>query len=371
MHRAFIAALLLLPVDRAARAQEAAPAAIQIASAQPDEGMNQKFAGTDGWIGSDGVTSIPLPDDSTLWIFGDTLAGKIRGGKRHDLTMVNNSFARQRGWGPGASVELLLNTDARGKPTSFVAPASKQGYYWLWDGIVEQGALYLFATRLTSPGTITAFDWKLMDQALIVVSNPCDPPGQWKIRQLDLPFGVFTEQHEILWGLEVLEIDNFTYVYGTSQAGKGSPRSLLAARAPAGSLARFDRWTFYDRGAWREEERQAAALTTGVGTEGSVTWLPERGKYVYVYSPPLDPRIMMRTANTPEGPWSEPITIYTCPEAAWDSRIFCYAGKARLVPGTRDELLVSYATNSFEMLEHVTADARIYFPRFVRVRLAD
>lgn len=362
---AFLLSFLALPTV----ADEQPPAPLRVLHASPDDVMNAKFANTDGWIGADGIQSIPLPDQSVLWVFGDTLTGRIRDGKRVDLRMVNNSFARQTGSGQSTQVKLQLNRDPDGNPASYIVPKSKPGYFWLWDGIVEEGKLYLFTTRLTSPGTITAFDWKLLDQSLLVIENPLEPPNQWRIQQLDLPFGVFTDDYEAIWGLEVLKVDGQIYVYGTTREKVGTTRGLVVARVSPKDFTHFERWEFLRDNDWQHESRRTSWLTTEVGTEGSITWLPDRGRYVYVYSPPLDPNIKMRTATTPIGPWSEPVTIYTCPEAGWDPRIFCYAGKARLVPGSTTELMVSYATNSFEMESHVTADARVYFPRFVRVSL--
>lgn len=348
--------------------EEPAPPPLRVVDARPDGAMNAKFSSADGWIGADGVNSIPLPDESTLWVFGDTLVGRIRDGRRLDVGMVNNSFARQRGWGPEADVELLLDRDANGEPTSYIVPENKPGYYWLWDGIVDDGKLYVFTTRLTSPGTITAFDWKLRDQSLLIIENPLDDPAAWRLEQVDFPFGEFTDEYEALWGMEVIKAADHLYVYGTTRNAPQGPRRLCAARVAPEHFADFDRWEFCNDGGWG---REAGSLVSGVGTEGSITWLPERQRYVYVYSPPLDPKIQMRTSETPVGPWSEPVTVYTCPEAGWDGRIFCYAGKARRIPGVTDELLISYATNSFDMLPHVTEDARVYQPRFVRVRIAE
>jgi hypothetical protein len=60
--------------------------------------------------------------------------------------------------------------------------------------------------------------------------------------------------------------------------------------------------------------------------------------------------------------------VYECPEAAWDRQIFCYAAKAHesLVAG--DQFILSYAANSFDFWQ-VARDARLYWPRFVRVDL--
>ncbi|MBL8849822.1 MAG: DUF4185 domain-containing protein [Planctomycetaceae bacterium] len=371
MCRSLIVAVSCLLLVRFACGAEPIPAPLQVVDARPDDVMNAKFSSNDGWIGGDGINSVPLPDDSVLWIFGDTLVGRIRDGKRDDVGMVNSSFARQRGWGADAQIELLLNREADGTPTSYIVPEKKPGYYWLWDGIVLDGKLYVFTTRLTSPGTITAFDWKLMDQSLLVVDNPLDDPAHWSVQQLDMPFGVFADDYEALWGFEVILVDEHVYIYGSTRQKNGDPRSLIVARVPPRELTDLARWRFRGASEWIPDPRQAAALTTDVGTEGSVTWLPDRQRFVYVYSPPLDPNIRMRTAQTPIGPWSEAVTIYTCPEVDWDPRIFCYAGKARLVPGTTDELLITYATNSFDMLPHVTADARVYQPRFVRARVTE
>jgi len=348
-----------------------APSPLRAVSVRPAPEIERLFASEEGWIGADAIYSLPLPDQSWLWVFGDTLVGSIRGGRRHNVRMVNNSFARQRGFGPQARVELLLNRDAQGEPTSFLTPAGQPGYFWLWDGIVEQGRLYLLATRLTSPGTITAFDWTLRDQAILVIDNPTDPPGQWRVRQIPLPSGEFTPEYEALWGLEVLRTAESVLVFGTTRERPTDPRRLVVARVPPAQIGEPESWRYWTGQGWGSNPRAATPLVSGVGTEGSLTWLPGRQRWVYLYSPPLDPRIQMRTARTPLGPWSEPVTVHTCPEAAENSRIFCYAAKGRLVPNRGDELLVSYATNSFDMLPDVTADSRVYQPRFVWLQVAE
>ena len=74
--------------------------------------------------------------------------------------MVNNSFARQRGWGPDAAVQLHLNRDANGKPTSYIVPEGHPGYFWIWDGMdalqpdaATHAALIEFLREARSDGT--------------------------------------------------------------------------------------------------------------------------------------------------------------------------------------------------------------------------
>ena len=49
--------------------------------------------------------------------------------------------------------------------------------------------------------------------------------------------------------------------------------------------------------------------------------------------------------------------------------VFCYAAKAHPeLTATRDELLITYAANSWNFWD-LFNDARLYWPRFVRVNL--
>src|SRR6266481_3045500 len=47
----------------------------------PLAGMNARFEQSDGWIGADGVYSVPLSPGRTLWLFDDTWVGSVRDGQ--------------------------------------------------------------------------------------------------------------------------------------------------------------------------------------------------------------------------------------------------------------------------------------------------
>jgi hypothetical protein len=51
-----------------------------------------------------------------------------------------------------------------------------------------------------------------------------------------------------------------------------------------------------------------------------------------------------------------------------DNRVFCYGGKAHAGLSSARELIVSYVVNSFDFWQ-VARDAKLYWPRFVRVTL--
>ena len=76
----------------------------------------------------------------------------------------------------------------------------------------------------------------------------------------------------------------------------------------------------------------------------------------------------MRTAPAPDGPWSGTRDVFTPPESR-GADPFVYAGKAHpeLVAG--GDLIITYATNSFDFGDLFTPDGMrdLYWPRFVRV----
>jgi hypothetical protein len=62
--------------------------------------------------------------------------------------------------------------------------------------------------------------------------------------------------------------------------------------------------------------------------------------------------------------------VYRCPEMNWSPKVFCYAAKAHPeLTSAPDELLISYAANSWNFWD-LFNDARLYWPRFVRVKLS-
>ena len=145
---------------------------------------------------------------------------------------------------------------------------------------------------------------------------------------------------------------------------------MILARVPVEQAEEFSAWRFYSEGKWVDDYRQASRMVSDMASECSVSFVPQLNAYVLIYSERgLSPRILARTAPTPWGPWSSARVVYRCPEADWDRKIFCYGAKAHPHLSSDQELAVSYVANSFEFWQ-VAADARLYWPRFVRLPLA-
>jgi hypothetical protein len=75
----------------------AGPPLVESAAPAPD--LDALFDRADGWIGADGAYSVVPSPKRILWLFSDTWVGKIRGGRRTDATIVNNTVGVRGGVG--------------------------------------------------------------------------------------------------------------------------------------------------------------------------------------------------------------------------------------------------------------------------------
>jgi hypothetical protein len=332
------------------------------------------FQRESGWIGADGNYSIPLNRDTTLWLFSDTFVGRVKEGKRLDARMINNSIALQRATN---APEFFYGTTTNGQPASFITPehGSPRGYFWLAHGIRTARGLYFFMQRVVTVQSGTPFGFKVQDDWLAEVANPDAPPPQWRITQTQVPFTEVLEKGALIFGGAVLRKGEYVYVFGGDSRPKAekasAPNGLVLARVPEKQLADFRQWRFLADGVWQGDYMQLTPVFSNVGSEFSVSWLPGRKEYTAVYSEGIGGNILVRLAPGLTGPWGNPIQVFRCPEMDWPTKAFCYAAKAHPELATApDELLITYAANAWDFWD-LFKDARLYWPRFVRVNLGE
>jgi len=332
------------------------------------------FARQSGWTGADGAYSVALADDEILWLFGDTWYGEVREGRHMDAVIIKNSIAIQQGrMPPGASVQFYTGLSPDGSPRAFVQPDDHRGWFWIYDGIRVGKELYLFLVQLERTTDRKSFGFKIVGSQLGHVANPGDDPANWRLARQRIPWGRFSAAGDTLFGSSLLKADKHIYIYGTTEVVEGQIRrkSMILARAPETELAQFDRWRFYSAGKWSTDFNKSSGLCSDMANEFSVSYLPAIGKYVAVYSEKgFSRHIAMRLAPDPWGPWSAPQRIYVCPEADRSQDVFCYAAKGHPdLASAPDEIIITYVANSLDFAK-VAADATLYRPRFLRVRIS-
>lgn len=329
------------------------------------------FSNEDGWTGGDGVYSVALNQHTIAWFFGDTWIGQIKNGRHVNAILVNNTVAIQHGRNlPEAEMDFYFGRAGDGSPAALMRPADGRGWFWVFDGAMTAKGLYLFLIQVERTAGDAVFDFKVIGVWLGHVENPGELPSAWRVRQSRIPWSTFSGSESILWGSAVLQIDNFLYIYGTAQDTGSTDRTkhMILARVPVSLLSDYSRWRFYANGRWVSDFRQAGRLSANLPHEYSVNYLPVLKQYAVVYSQDgLSKNILARLSPEPQGPWSDPIWLYQCPEAEWDNSIFCYAAKAHaILSQTPDQLIITYIANSVDFYKTVN-DTRLYRPRFLRV----
>jgi hypothetical protein len=326
------------------------------------------FERTAGWIGGDGAYATDLGGGRLLWMFGDTFVGRVENGRRIDARLINNSAAIQTGREPNAAaLAFIYRTLSDGSPAAYLQPADGAGWLWPYHGVRTADGLFLFLLQIEPAEGPAAFGFKPVATWLGKVSNPDEPPGRWNVSQQEIPWG----NERRLFGASVLRQRDTCYIYGTVDEAVGGVvvKHMIVARVPAEQLGDFSAWLFFAGGEWVADADRAGRVCDNVASEFSVSFQPAADRFVLVYTAGgLSTDILLRFSPRPEGPWGEPVEVYRCPEAGWDPRVFCYAAKGHPeLAAAGDELIVTYMANAtdFALLE---SDARLYRPRFLRVK---
>ena len=329
------------------------------------------FSNEDGWTGADGAYSVALNQHTIAWFFGDTWVGQIKSGQHVNATLVNNSVAIQHGRSPvEAGMNFYFGRAGDGSPAALIRPADGRGWFWVFDGVMTAKGMYLFLIQVERTAGTAVFDFRVIGTWLGHVENPSEVPSGWRIRQSRIPWSTFSGSEAILWGSAVLQIDNVLYIYGTTEDIGSTDRKkyMILARVPVDRLSDYSRWRFYADGGWVSNFRRVSRLSPNMPHEYSVSYLPVLKQYAAVYSQDgLSKNILARLSPEPQGPWSDPVKLYQCPEAEWDNSVFCYAAKAHaILSQTPDQFIVTYIANSVDF-DKAANDARLYRPRFLRV----
>lgn len=350
-------------------------AAEPIITAEPVPAYDSLFSRTRGWIGADGAYSVLLGEGRVLWLFSDTFVGEVQDGRRVNAVMINNSIAIQR-LGPEGGVDYFYPRDSGGRPASFVTPEDGHGYFWLFAGAATADGLFIFLPHIEHYEAGGVFPFKTIGMSLGRVSNPQDPPSQWRMTQRGLPFCRYEEKGSLYFGSAVMQDGHHVYIYGqdsTRRDSAGNVRSAtVLARAPADRFDDFGSWRFYSDGEWTTNFTLCSAVSEGWASEHSVSYVPGIERYAAVYTAlGITGVIVARLAERPEGPWSEPLKLYECPDRSRREKTYSYAAKAHPeLAEEPNELIVTYATNSMHFPD-LMEDAGIYWPRFVRIRIYD
>lgn len=166
------------------------------------------------------------------------------------------------------------------------------------------------------------------DRVLVFYSKFYGEPGEWSFSAIGASIAVWEgleatpsrpevrpdrEESTLLWpvgegwpafGVAALIEDGKLYAYGCD--GDGIAKRCKLARVDPADALELDAWRFYDGDGWSSEIDDAKTVFNA-HTILSVHYNAYVGRYLAIYSGPLENDLYLRTAPAPEGPWSQEV----------------------------------------------------------------
>ena len=316
---------------------------------------SSKFDRTQGWTGADGSYSVPLPNGETLWLFSDTFWGGVteEGRRAPGTRFIHNSVALQK-----PSGEISFHHGGKeGEPRPVFDPPDGKGWFWVHDAVAQDsGKVTAMLGQFEKVGD-GALDFKNVGAWLADVEMTASGPRVSDYQKLP-DFG-----EDVFYGACVMQEGEQLYLYGVKD--KGGVKDSLLARVKKANLSDATSWEFFNGEGWSKESSDAQPIVNDVSYEYSVH-RARAGEYVMTSQGGFfSPRVEIRKASSPQGPWSEPAVVWSAPEQ--NSTDIAYNAKAHPELSDESGLLVSYNMNSLSWERNLT-NADVYRPRFIRVQ---
>lgn len=315
------------------------------------------------WRGGDCASTIDLGDGRVLWLFADSYIGikapYLR--KPEQVKMINNCLGIQKGQDPSTAAFSVYWRGANRDPEAYF-PAEDSSWFWPGCGIRIKDFLVVFLMRICSSNTGLGF--MTCGHAAFLIGNIETDPRGWTVSPLPLPENLFG----IMLAPAVIVEPPYLYIFGVREPGdhaiylsRWQTDSVLAGRREALE------WWAGDSISWVPDSKlisEPAILYHDGATEFSVFHEERNDLYLAIQTVGFGPAdIMMRTAPSLTGPWSDRHLIFQPPEKAKPGTMI-YAAKAH-PELTGADLVLTYMTNApFDM---IIEDSTIYYPRLIRM----
>ena len=332
--------------------------------------IKPEFPYKDGWLGGDAAYSIPFASNQSLWLFGDSFVGDSNARSRAGSKLVRNSVAisshdDESGW----SIKYFWKRKGKSNPKAFFEPKEGAGYfYWPMDGFQAGQTLYVALSRVRTVDKGGPFNFEITGVDLACISNFTLPPEKWEIEYVELHAGT-----DLFPGVSISVIGQYAYFYTLFDNKTTKRRPVLLERIhikrlnqPTTDLEYYSKDHKWKRGFDAQDAEEV--FPTG-NTEMSVRYHEDSRKWVAISGPAyLSNKILISTADTLTGPWSEWQTFYEVPELkpgnpVYDPDIFCYAGKEHVefYQPVKKAIEITYVCNSSK-LDKLISNMSIYRP---------
>jgi hypothetical protein len=300
--------------------------------------------------GQDAATSIVLPSDNALWLFGDTVEGPfetIRGLPLEDKLSNTGAVVPQQDTAEGIQRFYFITSKDSKRARQLIpyvdGESPKAQRLWPIHGTCIGDQIYVYYHRISLIDGVDVFDNFKLDGMGIARAKV----GEWEFKRLEAPDGTreFWKGDQPTFGVFVDESDGYVHLWGSLMTGMFLARTrpaLIDDLASYEYLVEAPTTNEPDRKPrWSSTYAASASLFDSVPNEMSAAFNRHLGCYVAIHSHLRENKIVMRTAPAITGPWSDAEIIYR-PEKIKDNDLI-YAAKEH-PELARDDGRIMYVT---------------------------
>jgi hypothetical protein len=286
-------------------------------------------------LGRDGAYSA-LFQGSSVWLYGDSFLAKPNA---QNFTLISDSWSYTSDLNAAKGISGFQQPlDSAGAPSMILpeTPAEQTfnaahntsncqqqpcGARWaLWPASivtdpVTNHAFVFYSVVYAQPG---AFNFQAAGNSVATWGSLRSQPQRPTLNPTivaghpDLLFN----QNEPNFGTAAFISQGTLYVYGCGTPNNGTDKGCRLAKVNPANILDRGAWAYYTgNGAWSAQIADAEPVFNG-GSILSVSFNSYLQQYLAVYSPPFSQNVMIRTAPSPEGPWSAELTAFIAMQPA-------------------------------------------------------
>lgn len=327
------------------------------------------------WLGADSATSVRITPDRYVWLFGDTLLGKIKDGSRKYSVFIHNTIGvteRNSSGNFGKIEKSYGKEDGKIEP---IFPSKKDKvFYWPLVGTTANSSLFVAASKVSTRDTKT---FEVLGTTFFRVKNPKGPPDNWTYESQFLP-----KKNGIFWGTALLKKDDWIYLFGQKGTGFSSKTFVAKIHPRDAEKGAWERKLNFAEGEWKSNSAPEALE----GLPGTAETTIQHNSFFGWYClqiPPFSFEVHLYTAEKITGPWRDQGTVYGVP-SPWSKKktkkgkhIFsAYAAKSHPELAEKEnEVVLTYNVNlnSFvpgltdKLQDYIEKEKyrKLYVPQFV------